>query len=307
MQHEHDSLTPPKKADASPAGSMSRRRFLHTGAAVTGAAVLAAARNRATAAELVPGGVDGQVMGYTDTPMLPWAPEYRKHDPNRPWPTDVDPGELTNPEEPAAAPPSDAIVLFDGEDTSAFQPHQWEVENGVLVARGEDIVTRQSFGDCQLHLEWMAPDPPRGSLTNRGNSGVFMMERYEIQIFDSYSAKIYPDGIAGAIYGETPPMVNPIRPPGQWNSYDILFTTPVFENGTVVRPATVTVHFNGILVHCNQVIYGPCAWREIAQYVPHAAELPLRLQEHGNPVRFRNIWIRPMELKHLVPIRDWPV
>ncbi|MFP4193023.1 MAG: DUF1080 domain-containing protein [Candidatus Hydrogenedentota bacterium] len=288
--------------------NISRRRFLQTSAAATGAAVWAAACNGANAQELVPGGADGEVMGYTDTEMLPWAPEYHKHDPNRPWPTDIDPGELTHPDEPAVSPPTDAIVLFDGGDTSAFHAHDWEVENGVLVAYEEDIVTRESFGDCQLHLEWMAPDPPRGDLTDRGNSGVLMMERYEIQIFDSYTEKIYPDGIAGAIYGETPPMVHPIRPPGQWNSFDILFTAPVFENGAVTRPATVTMHFNGILVHYNQVIHGPVEWREIAEYEPHAPEQPLRIQEHGNPVRFRNIWIRPMEdLKDMAPIRDWPV
>lgn len=307
MDNSHDALTPLEGALATPRGAMSRRRFLQTSAAATGAAVWASACNGANAQELVPS-EDGEVMGYTDTEMLPWAPDYHKHDPNRPWPTDIDPGELTHPHEPAVSPPADAIVLFDGEDTSAFHAHDWEVENGVLVAYEDDIVTRESFGDCQLHLEWMAPDPPRGDLTDRGNSGVLMMERYEIQIFDSYTEKIYPDGIAGAIYGETPPMVHPIRPPGQWNSFDILFTAPVFENGAVTRPATVTMHFNGILVHYNQVIHGPVEWREIAEYEPHPPEQPLRIQEHSNPVRFRNIWIRPMEnLKDMAPIRDWPV
>ncbi len=289
----------PPEAGPSRGIDLSRRRFLKRGA-VTAGAILGAGPivRSALGAELVPGD-DGEVVGYLDTPYLPWAPEYRKHDPNRPWPTDVTPGEPCCPDNPAFGPPSDAIVLFDGSNMDAWEPNEWEIENGEVVAYEDDITTLESFGDCQLHLEWQAPDPPRGSTTDRGNSGVFFMSRYEIQIFDSYTEKIYPDGIAGAVYGETPPMVHPIRPPGQWNVYDITFTAPVFNgDGDLVSPARVTMLFNGVLVHNNTTIHGPTDWREISEYSAHPPEQPLRLQEHGNPVRFRNIWIRRLNLRN---------
>ncbi len=247
-----------------------------------------------TAAELVKS-KDGTVVGYKDTPVLPWAEPYRVHDPDRPWPPVVAPGVRSRGAQAGTAP-SDALVLFDGGDLSAWRDAGWTVEDGVLVAGKGDLVTVETFGDCQLHLEWQAPDPPRGKMTNRGNSGVFFMGKYEIQIFDSYTEKIYPDGIAGAVYGETPPLVHPARKPGRWQSYDIVFTAPVFADGTVVEPATVTMLFNGVLVHFNTEIRGPCAWRKIAPYKPHPPKLPLKLQAHGNPVRFRNIWIRRLEL-----------
>ncbi len=270
---------------------LSRRAFLQRTALAAGVTAMTATCLGPLSANMVPS-EDGTVVGYKDTPKLPWAPEYHKHDPDRPWPTDITPGELCCPDKPGTAPPEDAIVLFDGEDTSRFEPNDWRVENGELVAYGGNIHTRDAFGDCQLHIEWQAPDPPRGGTTDRGNSGVFFMSRYEIQIFDSYTEKIYPDGIAGAVYGETPPMVHPIRPPGQWNIYDLVFTAPVFDGDDVVKPATVTLLFNGVLAQNHTTIHGPCAWREILPYSPHAPKEPLMLQEHGNPVRFRNIWIR---------------
>lgn len=248
---------------------------------------------------------DGTVVGFKDTPRLPWDPRYHTHDPDRPWPKEVTPGPPTSPE-----PPSDAGVLFDGTDLSAWRPNKWKLttaqpastERGrgpgkYLVATEGDLVTKKAFGDCQLHLEWRAPDPPQGPQMNRGNSGVFFMRRYEVQIFDSHTEKIYADGIAGAIYGETPPMVHPLRPPGRWNSYDIVFTAPEFEGDEVEKPARVTMLFNGVLVHLNTEIHGPLAYRRIAPYEPHPDRQPLHLQAHGNPVQFRNIWIRPLDLE----------
>ncbi len=304
--------------DESGAGSaISRRGFLRTGAVVAGASVIGGSGARlagrrgpriARANPLedlnledvpLPENMvlsdDGTAVGYDDTPELPWAPEWRKHDPNRPWPPRITPGEPCCLDTAAFGPPEDAIVLFDGSDKDMWEPNEWEIENGELVAYGDDIVSRDAYGDCQLHVEWSAPDPPRGGYGDRGNSGVFMMGRYEIQIYDSYNIPSYPDGIAGAVYGETPPLVHPMRPPGEWNEFDILFTAPVFADGELEKPATLTMYFNGLLAHYNTIIHGPVSHRTIREYEPHAPKEPLRLQEHNNPVRFRNIWIRPLD------------
>ena len=238
-------------------------------------------------------GRDGITVGYKDTPILPWA-KYHKHDPDRPLPPEVTPGKPSTQAETGSAP-SDAVVLFNGKDLACWQPSKWRIEDGELVVTEGNLESKQSFGDCQLHVEWQAPDPPRGPQMNRGNSGVFFMKRYEVQISDSYSEKIYPDGSAAAIYGETPPLVNATLPPGQWQAYDIIFTTPRFENDELVEPARITMFHNGLLVHLNTEIHGPCAWRVIRPYEPHPAEQPLVLQAHGNPVRYRNIWIRPLQ------------
>ena len=235
---------------------------------------------------------DGKAVGYKDTPLVPGT-KYHKHDPDRPLPPEVVPGQPSTQQQVGSAP-SDAIVLFDGHDLAQWQPNEWKIDNGELLVTKGDIVTRQSFGDCQLHVEWRAPDPPRGPQMNRGNSGVFLMNRYEVQVTDTYTEKIYADGSAAAIYGETPPLVNATLPPGKWQSYDIIFTAPVFEDGKLVRRAAITMFHNGLLVHHNTQIMGPCAWRTIAPYKPHAPKEPLKLQAHGNPVRYRNIWIRPL-------------
>lgn len=236
---------------------------------------------------------DGRAVGYKDTPILPWT-KYHKHDPDRPIPPKVTPGKPSCGDEVGTAP-SDATVLFDGEDLSHWEPTDWKLEDGELVVTHGDLVSKQSFGDCQLHLEWAAPDPPRGPQMDRGNSGVFLMNRYEIQICDSYTETIYPDGSAASVYGETPPLVNAMRPPGKWQTYDILFTAPRFKDGKLVSPGRVTMLHNGVLVHLNTEIHGPCAHRVILPYEPHPDRQPLRLQAHGNPVRFRNIWIRPLD------------
>ena len=229
--------------------------------------------------------------------MLAFAPEFHKHDPDRPQPPRVEPA-ANCCVEGAHGPPSDAIILFDGAGLDAWDtPTSWTIESGELIcAESGDLVTRRGFGDVQLHLEWSTPDPPEGNIVNRGNSGVFLMSRYELQIFDSYSTWIYADGMAGAVYGETPPLTDPIRPPGEWNCFDIIFHAPAFgEDGEVTRKATITAFFNGVLIHDATVIHGPLGYREILPYEPHGELEALMLQAHGSPVRFRNIWARPLD------------
>ena len=203
----------------------------------------------------------------------------------------VDPGESN------ASPPSDATVLFGGEDKSAWAgADRWKVEDGNLVVGGGKIVTKESFGDCQLHIEWSAPTPATGSGQGRGNSGVFMMDRYEIQVLDSYDNETYYDGQAGAIYKQTPPMVNAMRPPGQWNTYDIFWTAPRFdESGTLESPAYVTVVHNGVLILNHFELLGDTPYNRPPKYSAHPPVGPISLQDHGNPVRFRNIWVREIK------------
>jgi hypothetical protein len=223
------------------------------------------------------------------------------HDPKRPAPPVVDPG--APPEARPAPPPSDAIVLFGGSDLSQWRTGdgraaRWKIAGGAMEVVGSagDLLTKEDFGDCQLHIEWAAPVPPAGDDQGRGNSGVFLMDRYEIQILDSYQNRTYADGQAAAVYGQFPPLVNASRPPGQWQSYDIVFRRPRFDRGgKLLRPARVTVLHNGVLVQDNVELTGPTAHKERPPYQAHADALPLRLQDHGNPVRFRNIWIRRLE------------
>jgi hypothetical protein len=245
-----------------------------------------------------PASAGDDIRGYNDTPQLP-GQKWKVHDMERPRAPKVTPGPLTN-----AAPPSDAIVLFDGKDLSHWlrrsrgdQPPQdpkWKVENGYLeiVPRTGGLMTREKFGDCQLHVEWMIPKEATGAGQARGNSGVELMGRYEIQVLESYENLTYADGAAGAMYGVWPPLVNPARPQGEWNVYDILFEGPRFAEGKLVKPAYFTVLFNGVLVHNHREELGTTIWRRVAKYSPHADEEPLTLQDHSQPVRYRNIWIR---------------
>jgi len=234
-------------------------------------------------------------LGFTDTPMLPGLP-WHVHDPARPHPRVVT---------PASAPggaPSDAIVLFDGKDLSKWVQRRrgqeveprWRLTDGYMeaVRNSGDLYTREKFGDCQLHVEWASPAEVRGSSQSRGNSGVYVMSRYEIQVLDAWNNPTYADGQAGAIYGQWPPLVNPPRPPGEWNTYEILFEAPRFEDGKLKRPAYVTVIYNGVMVHHHKEIMGPTVYRQLAHYAPQPEEDSLELQDHGNPVRYRNIWIR---------------
>lgn len=192
------------------------------------------------------------------------------------------------------SPPSDATVLFDGTDSSHWKnAESWKVEDGNLVAGKGQIVSNEEFGDCQVHIEWSAPTPPKGSGQGRGNSGVFMMGRYEIQVLDSYDNETYHDGQAGAIYKQTPPMVNAMRPPGEWNTYDIFWTAPKFQDdGALQSPAYVTVVHNGVLILNHFELLGDTPYNRPPKYQAHAATGPIAIQDHGNPVRFRNIWVR---------------
>ena len=220
------------------------------------------------------------------------------HSTARPQPPVVDPG----PAPPPAPVPSDAIVLFDGRSLDAWQnadsaghPARWKVQNGYMeVAAGAgNIATKRGFGDVQLHVEWAAPAVVKGEGQERGNSGVFLMGRYELQVLDTYRNTTYPDGQAGAIYGQFPPLVNASRPPGEWQTYDIIFRRPRFDAaGAVLSPARMTVLHNGVLVQDNVVLTGPTGHRERPPYAAPPDRLPLMLQDHGNPVRYRNIWVR---------------
>src|SRR5258708_39932041 len=228
-------------------------------------------------------------LGYTNTPMLPGLP-FHVHDPARPHPRVVTPAA-----QPSGAP-SDAIVLFDGTDLSKWASAKWKVENGYfeVVPRSGDLATKEKFGDVQLHLEWSAPAQVRGGSQGRGNSGVFLQGRYEVQVLDSYQNPTYADGQAGAIYGQWPPLVNPARKPGEWQSYDIVFEAPRLEGDRLSKPAYLTVFLNGVLLHNRKEAGGPTVHRALAKYVPQPAEDSLVLQDHGDPVRYRNIWIRRM-------------
>jgi hypothetical protein len=234
----------------------------------------------------------GDGLGYTDTPMLPGLP-YRVHDPARPHPPVVTPGA-----QPGAAP-SDATILFDGKDLSQWtatkQP--WKVENGYVevVPNTGQMATKQTFGDVQLHVEWAAPAVVRGVSQNRGNSGIFLQRRYEVQVLDSFENPTYADGQAGAIYGQWPPLVNPVRKPGEWQAYDIVFEAPRVENGKVLKPAFLTVFLNGVLLHHRKDVMGPTEHRALAAYAAQPAEDSLVLQDHQQPVRYRNIWIRRLK------------
>jgi hypothetical protein len=190
--------------------------------------------------------------------------------------------------------PADAIVLFDGTNLSEFEGgDQWEIKDGYAVARNNGIRSKQSFGDCQLHLEFATPEQVEGQGQGRGNSGVYLMGRYELQILDSYENETYVDGQCGSIYKQQPPMVNASRKPGEWQSYDIIFTAPRFdEEGGLAKPAYVTVLHNGVVIHNHYELQGSTSYIEAPKYTRHAEKEPFSLQFHGNPVRFRNIWVR---------------
>lgn len=195
------------------------------------------------------------------------------------------------------SPPSDAVVLFDGKDLSQWENTQnWRIQDGAMVSGRGDARTKKAFGDCQLHIEWSAPVPSKGTGQGRGNSGVFMMDTYEIQVLDSYENETYFDGQAGAVYKQTPPLVNATRPPGEWNVYDIIWTAPRFnEDSSLKSPANVTALHNGVLILNHFELKGDTPFTRPPQYNKHADRLPIRLQDHGNPVRFRNIWVREIK------------
>lgn len=232
------------------------------------------------------------------------AEVWQVHDMNRPLPRVVRPGTLSAQYMPGVAP-SDAIVLFDGKDASQWEeddkdggPIRWKVENGYMevVKKTSGIRTKAKFGSCQLHVEWATPlEGLKNKGQKAGNSGVWFMGKYELQMLDSYENTTYSDGQAGAMYGQNPPLVNASLPPVKWQSFDVIFHRPTFKNGKVKRPATITVFHNGVLVQDNFEIWGETAHKRRAEYAVHDDREPLGLQNHSDPVRFRNIWIRPLK------------
>ena len=232
-----------------------------------------------------------------DPEVYKWA----VHDPNRPVPTAVTPGQCDRQPAPA---PSDAVVLFGGDDLSRWvsakdgAPAKWKVGDGYFeVVKGTgQIQTKQEFGDMQLHVEWASPKEVVGESQGRGNSGIFLMNTYEVQVLDTYNNKTYADGGAGSLYGQYPPMANVTCKPGEWNTYDIFFRAPRFDaGGKLLKPAYVTVVHNGVLVQDHVELTGPTAHKERPAYKAHPAKLPIGLQDHNNPVRFRNIWVRELQ------------
>lgn len=233
-------------------------------------------------------------LSAQQVPDIPWPPA----DTTRPRPPVITPG-------PAGAPvpaPSDAIVLFDGSDLSQWRsdsgkPAGWTVRDGYMEVKpgAGTIQTAQGFGSMQLHIEWASPTPPKGEGQERGNSGVYLMGLYEVQVLDSYDNPTYADGEAASLYGQYPPLVNASRKPGEWQTYDIIFHAPTFKgDGSLDRPAVVTVFHNGVLVQDDVVLTGPTAHHARPPYKAHADKLPLMLQDHGNRVRYRDVWVREL-------------
>lgn len=236
--------------------------------------------------------IDGVMVHETDPTKVPPPPI-------------VTPGTCSTQETPGL-PPSDAIVLFNGTDLSNWtstkqgEPTKWIVEDGAMMPTKDSgyIRSKQEFGSCQLHVEFQTPAQVEGDGQGRGNSGVFLMGRYEIQVLDSYNNTTYFDGQCAAIYGRKPPLVNACRKPGEWQTYDIIFHRPVFSGKRVKERARFTVFHNGVLVHDNYELSGGTGWRgphAVTHYVPHGDKGPIELQDHGNPVKFRNVWVRELK------------
>jgi len=241
--------------------------------------------------------------GYTDTPVIP-GQTWKVHDIDRPMPEVVTPGTFSS-QEVAGKPPSDAIMLFDGSNLDGWQNRKGENAEWLLVdgdavevkPRTGDIRSVREFGTCQLHVEWRAPTEIYADSQGRGNSGVFLLGLYEIQVLDGYENPTYADGVTAAIYGQYPPLVNACVPPGSWHVFDVVFETPEFKDGSLHKPAYMTVFHNGVLVHLRQEIQGPTQHRQVANYdTPHGPKGPLVLQDHGDKVQFRNIWVRALAL-----------
>ncbi len=232
--------------------------------------------------------MNAEIKGYSDGPKLPGVP-YCVHDPARPQPTQVTTGGAVS-----VKPPSDATVLFDGTSADAWET-PWTVKDGLLIATAKDTQTKQSFGAVQVHLEWRLPAGRKVNGQGGGNSGIFLMGLYEVQILQSHDNMTYPDGQAGSMYGQLPPLVNATAPQGEWQSYDITFEPPVYENGKVTKPAKLVLFHNGIVVQNAEEFLGPTQHRTLATYPEkHPETGPLKLQFHGDPVEFRNIWARPL-------------
>ncbi len=209
---------------------------------------------------------------------------------------------IISPGKNAGEPPADAIILFNGSNASAWKHNngdeaKWIVSDNIMTVKpgSSSIITKQKFGDCQLHIEWRTPAEVKGTGQERGNSGIYLMGRYEVQVLDSYNNSTYRNGQAGSIYKQHIPLVNVCRPPGEWQSYDIIFTAPRFsENGRVIEPARFTVLQNGVLIQNNVTVWGTTDHIGSPVYTKHETKESLLLQDHGNPVSYRNIWIREL-------------
>jgi hypothetical protein len=232
------------------------------------------------------------LVGFTGLSLLTglaaawWADEYKS---GIVWPEPpvVDPGT-------EGAPPSDAVVLFDGQSLDSWEGgNKWKIDSGIATAAGGGITTKQKFGDCQVHVEFATPDEVKGSGQGRGNSGIYLMGRYEVQVLDSFDNKTYYDGQCASIYKQQPPTVNASRKPGEWQTLDIVFTAPRFlDDGSLKSPGYVTVLHNGLVVHNHFELQGSTSYTEPPKYTAHADKEPIQIQFHGNPVKFRNIWVR---------------
>ncbi|HQL74932.1 MAG TPA: DUF1080 domain-containing protein [Phycisphaerae bacterium] len=241
--------------------------------------------------------VAGPFYGDPPDENHPWA----VHDDNRPQPPVVTPGTCSTQEQ-AGKPPSDAVVLFDGKDLSKWESDKgektkWIVKDGAMecVPGSGYIRTKEQFGDCQLHVEWAAPKDVKGDSQGRGNSGIFPMGVVEVQVLDNYNNPTYADGFAASVYGINPPMANALRPPGQFNTYEIIFRRPIFKGDKCIDPGYLTVYVNGVLVQDHTSLEdGGGGHKNRSKPRPFPEAGPLKLQDHGNPVRFRNIWYRPL-------------
>ena len=270
-----------------------KRKLLVLGIVSTAAVLLMAQAQKKKGGD----GRWNQPVGYSDTPVIP-EQKWKVHDIDRPTPRQVTPGAMpTNP-------PSDAIVLFDGKNLDQWEfrgkrdvpAAKWKLENGYMQVANSagDAVTKEKFGDMQLHIEWASPLEILGNSQMRGNSGIIVMSRYEIQVLDSWENPTYADGQAGAIYGQWSPLVNAIKKRGDWNYYDIFWEAPKFEGEKLVKNPYVTVMHNGVLLHHHQKVVAPMAHRTVAPFKAHGAEEPQMLQDHNEPVRYRNIWARKL-------------
>jgi hypothetical protein len=239
------------------------------------------------------------VYAEDNGPQQPWS-KFKVHDMTRPAPPIVVPGTPSTDERPGKAP-SDAIVLFDGSNMDEWQAQgggepTFKLVDGVMLSYGPKYLeSKRKFGDVQLHLEWAEPKEVKGNSQGRGNSGVFMMGKFETQVLDNYNNPTYPDGQCGGIYGQYPPQVNVCKPPGEWQTYDIIFHTPKYKDGKLDEPAYITTLQNGVLIQDHQRIEGPTGHMIVAHYPDNMPEEgPIALQFHGNPVRYRNVWVRPI-------------
>ncbi len=231
-----------------------------------------------------------ELGGFTNTPLQP-APheQWHIHDPRRTQP------EVKSPQYDGVIVPApdNAKVIFDGKSLKNLTNQKWKIKNGAMIASRGYQITKESFGDMHLHLEWMVPLGLEGFSQKQGNSGVFLMGLYEIQVLNCWANRTYPDGMTGALYGQKPPMFNACRKPGEWQSYDIHFKAPTFDGKDLVSPATVTVYLNNVVIQDQATFRGPTRYRQLTSYSAHGAK-PLKLQFHGNPVHYRNIWVAPL-------------